>query len=437
MRLSLGVWLKGSTIYGGSVPPVPVLYATISPSNPVAGQLVTITFSAAPDTATVKLDGADLTVSGTGTTRTVTPATAGALTITATKDGYTSYSGGVTVLAEPVEDDFDLEYEPDGTLALVGVTEDGGILTITFTGSPDYSGTYTANVADYATGPVFLAPASISGNQTHGSVLTCKRGLPTYAGTVAGSGVAFQWLRDGVAITGETSSTYTINSATDAGTDLTCRVTATDANGSRSSTSNAITALGADDVPADTFTVATPTLLKDYIGESGIAWSTNSRFKAHPNGFVRSVYTGFQWRTGSDAPDQFAETLFLPSVDGVQTEGLAGAGPAVRITGDNAGYMADFGGNRRLYVSKRNGSTNTNLWFSPAGQSYPIINQYILRLEIRGFELTVLVNGVVVGTAIDPDSTYATGYVGLWGSPTTEQPALYAQGITSFHGGSL
>lgn len=435
MRLSLGVWLKGSTIYGGSVPPVPVLYATISPGNPVAGEPVTITFSASPDAVSVKLDGVDLTVIGTGTTRTVTPATAGALTITATKAGYTGYSGGVTVSAEPSEDDFDLEYEPDGTLTLVGVTEDGGILTITFSGLSDYSGTYTANVADYATGPVFLAPATISGNQTHGSVLTCKRGLITHAGSIAGSIVALQWLRDGVEISGETINTYTINSATDAGTDLTCRVTATDANGSRASTSNAITALGADDIPADTFTVGAETLLKDYIGESGMAWrETDNRFKLHPNGFVRLTYTGLQERSDIVTENQFAEVFIVGSVDGTTTEGLKEIGPTVCISGLNVGYFAVFDGMHRVAIYRRN-TTNTVLWRTTA--NFDMSSDHLLRLEHHaGGVLSVYLDGTLLNTVTDP-SPLPVGKIGLGSASGTVHPAIHAQGITSFHGGSL
>lgn len=80
-------------------------------------------------------------------------------------------------------------------------------------------------------------------------------GVPTYT---------YQWLRDGVAISGATGATYT-RGGSDAGADTTVRVTATDANGSGQAVSNAIENPGA------------PAASVSYVSRSASSDFTNSR----------------------------------------------------------------------------------------------------------------------------------------------------------------
>ena len=80
--------------------------------------------------------------------------------------------------------------------------------------------------------PANTVVPAITGTTTIGDTLTCSQG--TWTGTAVIS-YAFQWYRNGVAIGGETAATHTIVSA-DAGTTLTCTVTASNANGTASET---------------------------------------------------------------------------------------------------------------------------------------------------------------------------------------------------------
>lgn len=78
-------------------------------------------------------------------------------------------------------------------------------------------------------GPVNTAAPAITGTVLVGQTLTCSSGTWTGTGTIT---YAYQWLRDGAAIAGATSSSYTLVVA-DANTSLSCRVSATDDEGTR------------------------------------------------------------------------------------------------------------------------------------------------------------------------------------------------------------
>ena len=79
--------------------------------------------------------------------------------------------------------------------------------------------------------PVNTGLPVASGSTVVGQTLTCSTGTftnnPSYA---------FQWLRNGVAVSSETSPTYVLTAA-DLGTNISCTVTATNAAGQAQATS--------------------------------------------------------------------------------------------------------------------------------------------------------------------------------------------------------
>ena len=83
--------------------------------------------------------------------------------------------------------------------------------------------------------PVFTVGPTISGNPNHGETLTCAV-TATGTGTVS---YAYDWRKGGVTLGAANQATYTVQ-ITDDGTTITCRVTATDDNGTRSATSNSL-----------------------------------------------------------------------------------------------------------------------------------------------------------------------------------------------------
>ncbi len=88
--------------------------------------------------------------------------------------------------------------------------------------------------------PVNTVLPVISGTETQGQVLSVTNG--TWTNTPLSYG--YQWLRDGVAIGGATSSTYTLGLA-DVGTQVSCTVTATNGSGSGTATSLATGSIAA------------------------------------------------------------------------------------------------------------------------------------------------------------------------------------------------
>lgn len=98
----------------------------------------------------------------------------------------------------------------------------------------------TDNATSNSLGPVLIAAPvntvapTVTGDATEGNLLTSTNGSWSSAGALT---YAYQWLRNGVAISGATANTYTSVTA-DVGKTVSCRVTATNAGGSSSAQSN-------------------------------------------------------------------------------------------------------------------------------------------------------------------------------------------------------
>ena len=83
--------------------------------------------------------------------------------------------------------------------------------------------------------PVNTTAPAVTGTATVGSTLSCTMGNWNYAPT----SYAYQWLRNGANIVGATASTRVL-AAADRGTNVSCRVTATNPAGATAAVSNAI-----------------------------------------------------------------------------------------------------------------------------------------------------------------------------------------------------
>jgi hypothetical protein len=94
--------------------------------------------------------------------------------------------------------------------------------------------------------PASLAPAGISGAAVAGRTLTCTPG--TWRGRSIS--YSYEWLRNGAPISGETAPTYVVRDG-DAGSQISCRVTAANTAGSAQSTSASLIAVAAPQPPAN------------------------------------------------------------------------------------------------------------------------------------------------------------------------------------------
>lgn len=106
-------------------------------------------------------------------------------------------------------------------------------ITVSVAAPAGFAGTYQTNLADLATGPLNLVPPSVSGSLSVGAVLTASNGLWLYDSAAGSPAQSWQWRRDGIDISGETSTSYTVVSG-DIGTVIEVVEIQSDAFGSRS-----------------------------------------------------------------------------------------------------------------------------------------------------------------------------------------------------------
>jgi hypothetical protein len=114
-------------------------------------------------------------------------------------------------------------------LPVQGLVVKPGINAWPLTAASDWCGEYQSNTPP----PVNVSMPTISGSLPHGNVLTSTQGTWQNSPT----SYAYQWQRNGVSIAGANASTYTTTTA-DQTYMITCAVTATNAGGSSTSTSN-------------------------------------------------------------------------------------------------------------------------------------------------------------------------------------------------------
>jgi hypothetical protein len=135
-----------------------------------------------------------------------------------------------------------------------------------------------------ATGPSFSVSPTISGSNVAGSVLTWNAGSVTGTGTITQTR---QWMRDGVAISGATGTTYTTTTANDIGKSITCVTTASNGNApDATNTSNAISMVDPLSIPFRT--VSTRTRVNDSLGTS------NKQIKSRTAHFARDAITSLK-----------------------------------------------------------------------------------------------------------------------------------------------
>ncbi len=178
------------------------------------------------------------------------------------------------------------------------------------------SGSATSDAVDAIGVPSNTAAPEISGTPHVGQTLSCSQG--TWENDPDPTGFAHQWLRDGSSISGATDATYTLDGA-DAGSAITCRVTATNAAGSDSATSDAVDAIG---VPSNT---AAPEISgTPHVGQTLSCSQGTWENDPDPTGFA------YQWlRDGSSISGATDATYTLDGAD-------AGSAITCRVTATNA-----------------------------------------------------------------------------------------------------
>lgn len=158
--------------------------------------------------------------------------------------------------------------------------------------------------------PAVSASPAVSGTATLGSTLTCSTGTWSNSPT----SYSYEWLRDGSAIGGATSSTYVTASA-DVGHQISCQVTAVNGEGSASSTSASVTIVS---TPTNT---AAPTVTGTVAVGTGLSCS--------PGTWTESPTYAYAWLLDGKAISGATATSYTP------TSGDAGHALSCRVTGSN------------------------------------------------------------------------------------------------------
>ncbi len=187
-----------------------------------------------------------------------------------------------------------------------------------------------ANINDDPTGTV-----TISGVATEDEVLTATNDLADEDGM---GPVSYQWKRDGAAITGETTDTYTLTQL-DVGQAFSVTASYTDDQGTAEQVTSATSAVvaNANDLPTGTVTITGIAI------EDEILTATNDLADEDGLGAV-----SYQWkRDGSDITGETTDTYTLTQLDVGQAISVTanytdGQGTAENITSNDTGPVANI-----------------------------------------------------------------------------------------------
>ncbi len=307
-----------------------VITVVVSASNGV-GSSASATSSAT--SAVVRANAAptisSATISGTATVgQTLTASSSGVTGYPAPTETYQWNAGGVAISGAT-----------SSTFVITG-TQVGSVITVTITetnGSGNASATSsgTSSVIPANSAPA-IASATISGTPTQNQTLTASySGVTGYPAPT----ITYQWYANGVAISGATSSTYTLGLSL-VGSTITVRVTATNSSGSAAATSGATSAVAyanlAPGISAATIsgsTISGQTLTAHSSGVTGYPAPTET-YQWYSNGSAISGATASTY-TLTDAEIGTVITVVITESNTSGPDASATSSPTATITHAN------------------------------------------------------------------------------------------------------
>lgn len=237
-------------------------------------------------------------------------------------------------------------------------------------------------------GPINLVAPAVTGNLTNGSTLTSTTGtwtgLPSYT---------YQWKRDGVDISGQTASTYTYTTATDEGRYITCVVTATDATGSRSATSNALIAGETGIVYTTQFTGTDGTNLYSYESWTCLP-SNNTALRILSNDLAIYAASTNNWVKDAGVNNHTARFTIARNAGDTTVSSLRQCLARVTDTSNHLNLQVQSSG---WQMSKRVANVSTNLG---AFVSRTLTDGDVAEMRVNGNYVQVWFNGVQTAESI-------------------------------------
>lgn len=295
------------------------------------------------------------------------------------------------------------------------------------------AGSTTANSG--AAVPIDLAPANtlapaVTGAAIVGSVLSCTQG--TWVNNPLS--YAYQWKRDGAAISGATSNSYTLVSA-DNGHVIICAVTATNTGGSATANSNPMTP--GSSVPANTvlpqFTdvdgnaVTAPLEGMDLFLDPG-TWSNS------PTSYTWQVYTSEGPITSASGTYVAGEPIYTVMPEdvgltlhvGVTAVNGTGSSPEVPSTATSAVGVPSFG----AITLARTSSSGASLLYTmaiPSGAS----SGPNWSIELERYDPTTGRSVITYSKQITQDELTGPSYNSYWDGTYSPLPAPYAFDVST------
>ena len=227
-----------------------------------------------------------------------------------------SWTDGTSFNYQWLRDGREISGASNGTY-VVTVLDVGSAISARVTGSKEGFASTTLSSAETAVIPALTLTSSnptIAGTAEVGQSLEAS-----VTGWTAGTSFDYQWLRDGTAIPGATSSTYVVT-IDDVSGELSVSVTGSQVG----YTSKGLTSAATTTVPELTLDSATPSIS----GEAEVG----ETLTAIPGEWTEGASLGYQWRRDGDAISGASGASYLVAI------GDVGSQISVSVTGRKAGY---------------------------------------------------------------------------------------------------
>ena len=307
---------------------------TFTPGSINEGETLTVTVTATNSQGSASVDSSNSLVVGTAPLNTVAPTIFGDNTFGSTlttTDGTFTGTSPITYIYQWQRGGSPISGQTANTY-VIGASDSLAAITCVVTGTNSYGFdsevSNTITVVDFAPVNTVAPTLSPSGTQSTGTLITANDG--TWSG-VAPITFEYKWTRNGIAISGATASTYTIQLADD-GTTIRVEVKGTNAYGVSAfiASSNSVSAVN---------TVA-PTISSATISGTAVVGQTLTASASGVTG-IPTPTLSYQWKRGATNIGTNATTYTLVAADAGNTSNITCV-----VTATNAGGSANATSNQ-------------------------------------------------------------------------------------------